>query len=157
MDKYSDLDINHKLYNVKVIVDAGRSKEPRLMDAEVFTDLDSGSGGKKRIQTNITIEISDEQGDEKKNKGAATEEDNDDIENASVPVFKGRPVDPNRNRPESKLFFDYSGSKEIPSPTVESFPRSDDEDSFRNINWYHFQPTATGYWTTAQPRTEGKF
>lgn len=147
MDKYPDLAINHKLYNVRVIVDAARSKLPRHMDAEVFSDLDSGSGGSGKnkktvgIQTNITIEVSDEE------EGSNSKDE--DIENASVPVFKGKRVDKDKNRPESKLYYDYSGSKETP------FPKTDD-DGFRNLNWFYFQPRSQGYWTTAKPRTEGR-
>lgn len=153
MDKYPDLAINHKLYNVRVIVDAARSKQPRHMDAEVFSDLDSGSGGSGKnkktvgIQTNITIEVSDEA--EEAGRSNSKDSEDEDIENASVPVFKGKPVDKDKNRPESKLYYDYSGSKETP------FPKTDD-DSFRNLNWFYFQPQSQGYWTTAKPRTEGR-
>ena len=156
MDKYPDLAINHKLYNVRVFVDAARSKQPRNMDAEVFSDLESGqsggsSSGKNKktvgISTNITIEVSDEEQENKSKSDGNTADE--DTENASVPVFKGRPVDKNKNRPESKLYFDYSGSRETPI-----FPKTDD-DSFRNLNWFHFQPPSVGYWTTAKPRTEG--
>lgn len=153
MDKYPDLAINHKLYNVRVIVDAARAKQPRNMDAEVFSELDTGSGGSGKnkktvgITTNITIEVSDE---EKSDSASKDKEGTDEeTENASVPVFKGRRVDSEKNRPESKLYLDYSGSREAP------FPKQDD-DSFRNLNWFYFQPPSVGYWTTAKPRTEGR-
>lgn len=160
MDRYPELGINHKLYNVRVIVDAARSKQPRNMDAEVFSDVENiqgGSSGKNKktvgIQTNITIEVSDEEdNNNNKNDRKDTNSADEDVENASVPVFKGKRVDPNKNRPESKLFFDYSGSREVAVPSV--FPKTD-EDSFRNLNWYYFQPPSAGFWTTAKPRTEG--
>lgn len=146
VDKHPDLAINHKLFNVRVIVDSGRQKQPRHMDAEVFADPEDRKEKKTvGVRTNITIEVSDEEGKPGKNAN-----DEESIENASVPVFKGKPVDANKNRPESKLYFDYSGSREIPV-----FPKTD-EDSFRNLNWFYFQPPATGYWTTAKPRTEGQ-
>lgn len=162
MDKYPDLAINHKLYNVRVIVDAARSKQPRNMDAEVFAEGDNISGGgasgknKKTvgIRTNITIEVSDEDNNtnsDSRDRSSAADEES--IENSSVPVFKGKRVDPNKNRPESKLFYDYSGSKEAPLPPI--FPKVDD-DSFRNLNWFYFQPPSAGYWTTAKPRQQGK-
>lgn len=155
VDKYPDLAINHKLYNVRVIVDAARSKQPRNMDAEVFSELDSsasgGSGKNKKtvgIATNITIEVSDE---EQGKTGGGSSSADEEVENASVPVFKGKPVDKDRNRPESKLYFDFaSGSQE-----TQPFPKTDD-DSFRNINWFYFQPPSAGYWTTAKPRSEGR-
>lgn len=145
VDKYPDLAINHKLYNVRVIVDAARSKQPKHMDAEVFTNVNESGTNKKTIgvQTNITFEVSDEKDDSKAK---------DSGENASVPVFKGKSVD-KKNKPETKVYYDYSGSREGPV-----FPKIDD-DSFRNLNWFHFQPPSTGYWTTAKPRTrtEGGF
>lgn len=147
MDKYPDTALNHKLYNVRVIVDAARQKNGRTIDSEVFSDSSDGEGKNKKtvgIQTNITIEVSDEEGKREKTDEEET------VENASVPVFKGKPVDKNKNRPESKVFFDYSGSREGPV-----FPKTD-EDSFRNLNWFYFQPPSVGYWTTAKPRTEGE-
>lgn len=149
MDKYPELGINHKLYNVRVIVDAARPKA-RHMDAEVLSEVGDGVNGKNKktvgFQTNITIEVSDEDGSNS-SKGKEDPEE----ENASVPVFKGRRVENDKNRPESKLYFDYSGSSETPI-----FPQTDD-DSFRNLNWFYFQPPSAGYWTTARPRTEGRF
>lgn len=142
MDRYPDLAINHKLYNVRVIVDAARSKQPKHMDAEVFTNVEEPGKNKKTIgvQTNITFEVSAEK-DESKGK---------DSDESDVPVFKGKSVD-NKNKPETKVYFDYSGSR---APSL--FPKTDD-DSFRSLNWFHFQPPSAGYWTTAKPRprTEG--
>lgn len=143
MDKYPDSAINHKLYNVRVIVDAARSKQPKHMDAEVFTNVDESGTNKKTIgvQTNITFEVS---GETDESKGKESDE--------NVPVFKGKSVD-KKNKPETKVYYDYSGSREGPV-----FPKIDD-DSFRTLNWFHFQPPSSGYWTTAKPRprTEGWF